>query len=88
VEHRGHVGSEGIQLVVDAAGAVDHHLALLGEGPGGPVHQRGAQLALEPGDVRRHVGLDGVEPPGGRGERAGIGHRGEGGELAKVHHSQ
>jgi hypothetical protein len=73
---------------MDASRPVDHHLALLGEGPGGPVDQRRSQLAFEPGDMGRHVGLDGVQAPGRSRERAGIGHRGEGGELTEVHHWQ
>ena len=76
-----------LELGLDPPGPHDHQLAGLGELPGGAVDQRRAQLALEVGDVRRHVGLDRVQGAGGGREAAVVGHGGEGGELAEVHRS-
>jgi hypothetical protein len=85
VVERGHVGLEGVELALDAAGPGHDRLALLGERPAGAVDEGGAQLALEPGDVGRHVGLHGVERTGGGGEAAVLGDGEQGVELAEVH---
>ena len=74
-----------VELDLDVAGPPDDDLALGGEGAGGAVDERHAQLALEAGDVGRDVGLHGVHGAGGGGEAAGLGHAHEGGELSKIH---
>ena len=82
------VGVDGLHLAVDAAGARHHHGALGGQEATLPVDERGAELALQPGDVGRHVRLHGVERFGGARERPVVGDRGEGGELAEIHHRE
>ena len=47
--------------------------------------ERDAELAFEPGDVGRDVGLHGVQRPRRGRERAVLGHRDEGVQLAQVH---
>ena len=82
---RGHVGGEGLELGVHAPGAGHHELAGGGEPARGTVDEAHPELGLEAGDVRRHVGLDGVQRPGGGREAPVVGDGGEGGELAEVH---
>ena len=69
---RGHVGDHGLQLVHDLAGPGDDDLALLGQAARGPVDQLHIELALQPGHVRRDVGLHRADGGGGRGEAAGV----------------
>jgi hypothetical protein len=83
---RGDVGHQGGELARDPAAPGDHHLALLGEAAGGPVDEDDAELALEPGHMRAHVRLHGVEHVGGGRERPRVGDGGERSELAEVHH--
>ena len=51
----------------------------------GAVDEGHAELALEPGDVGRHVGLHGVQGAGGGREGAVVGDGHEGAQLAEVH---
>ena len=53
------VGVDGLELVLDASGPVDDGLALDGERAGGAFDEGDPELALEPGDVGRDVGLHG-----------------------------
>ena len=87
VAHRGHVGGEGVELGLDAAGPLDHDRTLLGDLAGGPVDERDAELLLQAGDVGRHVRLHGVQGPGGGREAAVVDHGEHGVELAQVHRS-
>ena len=87
VRRRGHVGDQRVELGLDAPGPGDDELAGLGEPAVAAVDQGDAQLALEAGDVGRHVRLDGVQGPGRGREAAVVGHGGQGGELAEVHRS-
>src|SRR5437764_1187106 len=57
VAERGQVAEHRLELDAHAPGAGGDGLALLGELAGGTVDQHGADLALQPGDVGRHVGL-------------------------------
>jgi hypothetical protein len=88
----GHLGAEGrdvgrerVEFGLDPAAPLDHDLALLGEAAGGPVDQEDAQLALEAGDVGRHVGLHRVQRLGRSRERPVVRHGDEGGELTQIH---
>ncbi len=88
VAHRGDVGHEGVELALDPAGPGDHGQAFLGEPARRAIHQDGAQLPLQAGDVGGHVRLHGVEP-GGRGrEGAHLVDGDEGGELAQIHRQE
>ena len=62
--------------------------ALLGEAAALAVDEGDAELALEPGDVAGDVGLHRVQGPGGGRERAVVGDRHEGGELAEIHRQE
>ena len=86
VANRRHVGHEGVQLALDAAGPFDHDGALLGDVARGPVDEGRPELPLEAGDVGRDVGLDRVQGPGSGGEAAVVDHGEHGVELAQVHH--
>jgi hypothetical protein len=52
-----------------------------------PVDELDTELTFEPGDVARHVRLDGVERRGGRREAAVVGDGHEGLQLAEIHRS-
>ena len=74
-----------MELGLDAAGSFDDGLALDGELAGAALDEDDPELALEPGNVGRDVGLDGVQRAGG-GRKAGvIGHCDQGSELSKIH---
>ena len=81
----GHVGGDLVHLAQDAAGPLDDPLAVVGEPALGPVDERRAELALEAGDVARHVRLHREQGPGRGGERAVVGDRHERRQLADVH---
>ena len=83
--HGGHVGDQGLELDLHAPGAADHDLALGRERAAGPVDEGDTELLFEAGHVGRDVRLDRVQRPGGRRERAMVGHRDEGTQLTKVH---
>ena len=83
--HRGDVGHERLELELDPPRPLHDGLAFSGELAAGPVDQGDAQLAFEPGDVGRHVGLHGVQRAGGGRERAVVGHGDEGAQLTEVH---
>ena len=85
VAHGGHVGGEGVELGLDAAGPLDDHRPLLGDLPGGPVDEGHAELLLQPGDVGGDVGLHGVQGAGGGGEATVVDHGEHGVELTQVH---
>ena len=70
---RGHVGHHVGELVHDPPGPADHDLTLLGEAAGGPVDQLHIELALEAGDMGRHVGLHRADRRGRGRETAGVG---------------
>ena len=82
---RGDVGGDLVHLAQDPAGPLDDPLPVVGEAALGAVDEQGAELALEAGDVGRHVGLHGEQGPGGGRERPVVGDRHEGGQLADVH---
>ena len=73
---------------MDPPGAGDDELTLFGEPSGSAIDEGCAEFALEACHVGRHIGLDGVERLGRSRERARLGHRDEGGELAEVHRRQ
>jgi hypothetical protein len=85
VVQRCHVGFEGVELALDAAGPGHDRITLLGQRAARSIDERGAQLALEPSHVGGDVRLDGVQGPGGGGEAAVLGDGEEGVELAEVH---
>ena len=85
VAERGQVAEHRLELDAHAPGAGGDGLALLGELAGGTVDQHGADLALQPGDVGRHVGLDGGEGVSGGREAALVGHGQQGVQLTEVH---
>ena len=70
---RGDVGHHVGELVHDPAGPADDDLTLFGEAAGGPVDQLHIELALEPGDMGRYVGLHRADGGGGGRETAGVG---------------
>ena len=80
-----HVGGDVLHLAQDPPGPVDDAGAVLGEPALGAVDERRAELALQAGDVAGHVGLHREQGPGGGRERAVVGDRHQGGELADVH---
>ena len=83
---QGHdVGGGGVDLGEDAARALGDGGPLLGEPSRGPVDERGVDLALEPCDPRRDVGLDGAERECGGGERAPVLDLDERLELSELH---
>ena len=85
VAARRHVGGDVVELVQDPPGPLDDERALVGEPAALAVDERDAELALEAGDVAGDVRLHGVQGAGGGGERAVVGDRDEGGELAEIH---
>ena len=65
--------------------AFDDPQPVVGQTAVGAVDELGAELLLQPGDVAGHVRLHREQGSGGGRERAVVGDRHEGGELADVH---
>ena len=82
---RGDVGGDLVDLAQDPPGPLDDPLPVVGQPTLGAVDERGAELALEAGDVGGDVGLHREQGPGGGRERAVVGDRDESGQLADVH---
>jgi hypothetical protein len=80
-----HLGGDVVELAQDPPSTLDDPGAVVGEATVGAVDELGAQLLLEAGDVAGHVGLHREQGSGGCRERAVVGDRDQGGELAHVH---
>ena len=81
----GHLGGDVVELAQDPPSTLDDPRAVVGEATVGAVDELGAQLLLQAGDVAGHVGLHREQGSGGGRERAVVGDRDQGGELAHVH---
>ena len=75
-------GGDVVEFVEDPPCSLDDAGAVLGEAALGTVDERDAEFLLEAGDVARDVGLDGEQGARCGGERAVIGDRDQGGQLA------
>ena len=81
----GHLGGDVVDLAQDAPRPLDDAGSVVGQSAVGAVDEHRVELLLEAGHVARHVGLHREQRPGGGRERAVVGDRHEGGELAHVH---
>ena len=81
------VGPDRVELGLHPPGPGDHRRAFRSETAGVAVDELDSELALEPRDVRRDVGLDGVEGLGRARERPVLGDGHECLQLANVHAS-
>ena len=81
----GHLGGDVVELAQDPPRPLDDPGAVVGEPAVGAVDELGAELLLQAGDVAGDVRLHREQGAGGGRERAVVGDRDQGGELANVH---